>query len=113
MRKIDTKDFKEIVYDFNSDQKSYKNNKPLIIDFYADWCVPCKNLSPILEELEKENDFNVYKVDSEEEYELSEHFNIKSVPTLLFVPVNSEPVSITGSFPKSILMKYINQYFKK
>lgn len=112
MKKINTSDFKEIVYDFNADKKLYKNEKPAIVDFYADWCVPCKNLNPILEELEKENTFHVYKVDSEEEYELSEHFNIRSVPTLLFVPIDGDPVALTGSFPKPTLKKYINQYFK-
>jgi thioredoxin len=112
MKKITTQDFKEIIYDFekNKDFK-FKGNKPAIIDFYAEWCGPCKMIAPVLEELEKDGSFNLYKVDTDEEYELSKHFNIRSIPTILFVPVEGKPVSHTGSFPKSELKKFISKYF--
>lgn len=112
MKKITTKDFKETIYDFEKEKDfNFKGNKPAIIDFYAEWCGPCKMIAPILEELEKEGNFNLYKVDTDEEFELSQKFNIRSIPTILFVPVNGKPIAHTGAFPKSELKKFISKYF--
>lgn len=113
MKKITTKDFKEIIYDFEKvNYLNSKSNKPVIIDFYAEWCNPCKIIASVLDELERENDnFNLYKVDTEEEYELSKHFNIRSVPTIIFVPLKGEPKIHAGAYPKSELKKLINKYF--
>lgn len=114
MKKITTKDFKEMIYDFEKDKDfKSKDNKPVIIDFYAEWCGPCKIIDPILEELEKENNFNLYKVDTDEEYELSKFFNIRSIPTMLFIPVKGEPVAHTGAFPKNEIKKFIAKYFNE
>ncbi len=112
MKKITTNDFKETIYDFEKEKNfTNKGNKPAIIDFYAEWCGPCKVIAPILEELERENNFSLYKVDTDEEYELSKHFNIRSIPTILFVPVKGEPVAHTGAYPKNELKKLITKYF--
>lgn len=112
MKKITTQDFKDIIYDFEKEKDfNYKGSKPLILDFAASWCLPCKTLAPILEELEKENNFTLYKIDVDDEYELSKFFNIRSVPTMLFVPVNGKPIAHTGSYPKGELKKFIVKYF--
>jgi thioredoxin-like negative regulator of GroEL len=67
-------------------------------------------ITPILEDLEKELNFTLYKVDVDEEYELSEHFNIRSIPTLLLIPLKGEPISQTGAFPRAELKKLISKY---
>jgi thioredoxin len=112
MKKLTTKEFKEIVYDFEKEQNfSNKQDKPIIIDFYADWCGPCKVVAPILEDLEKEGTFTLYKVDTDEEYDLSSYFNIRSIPTLIFVPKKGNPVAHMGAYPKGEIKKLINKYF--
>jgi thioredoxin len=114
MKKITTKDFKEIIYDFEKDKDfKFKGNKPVIIDFYAEWCGPCKMVAPVLEELEREGNFTLYKVDVDEEYGLSSIFNIRSIPSILFVPIEGKPIMHTGAFPKSEIKKFIGKYFEE
>ena len=95
--------FKSKVFDFekNTDWK-FEGDKPAVIDFYADWCGPCKMVAPILEELAKEYDgkINIYKVDTEAEQELAGMFGIRSIPSLLFVPMDDKPQMAAGALPK-------------
>jgi len=95
--------FKTKVFDFekSSDWK-FEGTKPAIIDFYADWCGPCKMVAPILEELSKEYEgkLNIYKVDTESEQELASMFGIRSIPSLLFIPLNDKPQMAMGALPK-------------
>ena len=116
MNNLTTVQFKEIIFDISDGKEikkdwNYNGTKPSIVMFSAPWCSPCRTLTPILEDLEKEGNFNLYKVDTDEEYELSKFFNIRSIPTILFVPVKGQPVSHTGAFPKSELKKFIAKYF--
>ena len=117
MKNVTTKEFKDKIFNFDKSKnwkESFKNNgeKSYIIVYSAQWCGPCRMLSPILEELsiEYKDKIEFFKVDVDEEYELSEYFNIRSVPTLLFVPLKGEPVSQTGAFPKTELKKLITKY---
>lgn len=95
--------FKSKVFDFekNTDWK-FEGDKPAVIDFYADWCGPCKMVAPILEELAKEYDgkLNIYKVDTEVEQEIAGMFGIRSIPSILFVPMNDKPQMAAGALPK-------------
>jgi thioredoxin len=105
--------FKEKIHDFsdNSDWK-YKGQKPAIIDFYADWCGPCKAVAPIFEELSDEyaNDITIYKVDTDAEPELSHAFGIQSIPSILFIPMGSNaPMMQRGALPKHVLKKVIDE----
>ena len=112
MNHLTTKEFKETIYDFEKDKNfKYLGNQPCIILCSADWCGPCRTIAPVLEDLEKEGNFTLYKVDVDEEYELSELFNIRSIPTILFVPLKGDPTSHTGSLPKSELKKLVVKYF--
>jgi thioredoxin len=88
-------------YEANKEWK-YEGDKPCIIDFYADWCGPCKMVAPILEELAKEYDgkIDIYKVNTEEEQELAAVFGIRSIPSLLFVPLEGQPQMAMGALPK-------------
>ena len=95
--------FKEKVFDFeNNKDWKFEGEKPCVIDFYADWCGPCKTLAPILEELKNEygDKLEIYKINTEEEKELSSIFGIQSIPSLLFVPQEGQPQMAQGALPK-------------
>lgn len=110
---LTTAQFKELVFDYenNSDWK-YQGNLPAIIDFYADWCGPCKMVAPILEELSNEykDQLVIYKVDTDVEQELSAVFGIQSIPTLLFIGANGEPMMQPGALPKHVFKKVIDEH---
>ena len=101
-------------YEQNKDWK-FEGELPCIIDFYADWCQPCKIVAPILEELSKEYDgkINIYKVNTEEETELAAAFGIRSIPSILFCPADSQPQMAQGALPKETLIKAINDVLLK
>jgi thioredoxin 1 len=93
-------------YEKNKEWK-YEGEKPCIIDFYADWCGPCKMVAPVLEELSKDFDgkINVFKVDTEEQQELASVFGIRSIPSFLFVPSEGQPQMAMGALPKETFVK--------
>jgi thioredoxin 1 len=93
-------------YEQNSEWK-YKGDKPCVIDFYADWCGPCKMVSPILEDLARDFDgkLDIYKVNTEEEQELAAVFGIRNIPSILFVPSTGQPQMAMGALPKDTLIK--------
>ena len=97
-------------YEENNTEWKYLGDKPCIIDFYANWCGPCKMVAPILEELSNEysEDIYIYKVDTEVEEELASVFGIRSIPTMLFCPMNENPQVVAGALPKTELSKIIN-----
>lgn len=103
---LDQKAFIEKVFDFeNSEEWKYIGDKPAIIDFWAAWCGPCRRVSPVLEELAAEygDDIYVYKVNVDEEPEVAQAFGIRSLPTILYVPINEKPQAIMGAAPKAKL----------
>lgn len=110
-------DFLEKVanYEKNPEKWEYLGDKPCLIDFYADWCGPCKMVAPILEELAEEysDDIYIYKVDTEEEQELAMAFNIRSIPSLLFCPIGENPQMAAGALPKSALKEVIDEVLLK
>jgi thioredoxin len=99
-------------YEKNPDRWVYEGDKPCIIDFYADWCGPCKKVSPILRDLAilYKNDIIVYKVDVDTETELAAAFGIRSIPTLLFIPREGEPQIAQGALPREVLVEQIDNY---
>ncbi|MBC7126575.1 MAG: thioredoxin [Bacteroidales bacterium] len=100
--------FKQKVFDYEKNNEwKFEGDKPAIIDFYADWCGPCKMVAPILEELAKEYEgkLNIYKVDTEAEQELAAVFGIRSIPSLLFIPLNDQPQMAMGALPKDTFKK--------
>lgn len=104
--------FKKEIFDYTAEKEwKYKGDKPAIIDFYADWCGPCKAVAPVLEELSDEYADNliIYKVDTEAEQELSSVFQIRSIPSILFVPMGKQPMMQAGALPKTALKEIIEK----
>lgn len=100
---ITKKYFLEKIFDFeNNKEWNFKGKVPAIIDFYADWCGPCKTIAPILEQLSEEygDRLTIYKVDTEAEQELSAAFGIRSIPSMLFCPLGEAPQMANGALPK-------------
>jgi len=113
---LTTESFKEKVYNFeeNPNEWVYKGNKPAIVDYFAEWCGPCKAVAPILEELSEEYEGKVYifKVNVDENPELSQVFGIQSIPSLLFVPMNEQPQMAMGALPKETFKQAISEALK-
>nr|WP_317197601.1 thioredoxin [Polaribacter porphyrae] len=107
--------FLEKVFNYtkNKDWK-FEGKRPALIDFYADWCGPCKMLAPILEQLSKEygDKIDIYKIDTEAEQELSAAFGIRSIPSMLFCPTEGEPQMANGALPKADLERIIADVLK-
>ncbi len=107
--------FKEKVFNFELNKEwKFEGPIPCMIDFYADWCGPCKMVAPVLEELQKEYGSNlvIYKVNTEDERELSAVFGVQSIPSLLFVPVDGQPQMAMGALPKSTFEQAISEVLK-
>ncbi len=112
---LDKSAFINQVFDYEkSSDWAYKGSKPAIIDFYADWCGPCRKLSPLLEELQGDynGEIQIYKVDTEKSKELAAAFGIRSLPTIVFIPLNGEPQAVLGFVPKEQLNKMIADILK-
>jgi thioredoxin len=110
--KMSADTFKNEVFDYTKEQEwKFKGEVPAIIDFYADWCGPCKMVAPILEELSEEykGKLKIYKVDTETEAELSAVFRIRSIPSILFIPMEGKPMMQAGAIPKSALKEVIEE----
>jgi len=107
--------FKEKVFNYEINKEwKYEGSKPCMIDFYADWCGPCKMVAPVLEELQKEygDSIVIYKVDTEDQQELAGMFGIQSIPSLLFVPIDGQPQMAMGALPKQTFIKAISDVLK-
>ncbi|WP_462316999.1 thioredoxin [Marinilabilia sp.] len=107
--------FKEKVFDFeNNKEWKFEGDKPCLIDFYADWCQPCKMVAPILDELSDEYDgkVDIYKIDTEDQRELAGMFGIQSIPSLLFVPTEGQPQMAQGALPKDTFERAIKDVLK-
>ena len=109
-------DFLKKVYDFekNPDEWRYLGSQPAIVDFYADWCGPCRQLSPVLDELAKEysGKLTIYKVNVDNERGLATFFGIRSIPTLLFIPMKGKPQRSLGALSKTELKGIIKDVLK-
>jgi len=113
---LTAQDFKEKVFNYETGKEwKYEGNLPAIVDFYADWCSPCKMVAPILEELalEYSGKIIVYKVNTENEQELASVFGIQSIPTLLFIPKEGQPQAAMGALPRQTFEKVIQDVLLK
>ena len=116
MEHLTKQTFLDKVFNFeqNKDWK-FEGELPCLIDFYADWCGPCKQVAPVLEELSKEYEgkVNIYKVDTEAEQELAGAFGIRSIPSMLFCPKDGQPQMAQGALPKDSFKQAIEEVLLK
>ncbi|HSG67271.1 MAG TPA: thioredoxin [Bacteroidales bacterium] len=112
VKPLGKREFKQKIYDYTfSKEWEYKGDLPAVIDFYADWCNPCKIIAPILNELsvDYEGRVNFYKVNTEKDPQLSKLFGISSIPTLLLIPLDGKPTMVRGAQPKMVLKRNIEK----
>ena len=112
---IDEATFKKEVFDYeNATEWKYLGDKPAIVDFYADWCRPCKQIAPIMEELaeEYEGKIVIYKVNTDKNRNLAAAFGIQSIPSILFIPMEGKPTMGMGAYPKETFEKAIKEILK-
>ena len=112
MENLTSETFREKVYDYTLEAEfTFNGSKPAVVDFYADWCSPCKTIAPILEELSTEiTGADFYKVDVEEENELAARFGIRAVPTILFIPMIGSPTRMSGVVSKDKFKALIKEH---
>ena len=114
---MDKQMFLEKVFDYTSGatEWKYKGDKPCIIDFYANWCGPCRSIAPILKELaaEYKDSIVIYKVDTDKEQELSAAMGIRSLPTVVFIPMNEQPQILVGAAQKEVFQRGIKEVLLK
>ena len=116
MEHLTKETFQEKVFNYEKNKEwQFAGELPCLIDFYADWCQPCKMVAPILEELSKEYDgkLNIYKVNTEDQQELAAAFGIRSIPSLLFCPMGEQPQMAQGALPKDSMKKVIDDVLLK
>lgn len=115
MEFLSKESFIEKVFDYQTEKEwKFKGDKPAIIDFYADWCQPCKTVAPTLESLSEEYNgkLDIYKIDVDKEQELAVTFGIRSIPSILFIPIGDRPQMSAGALPKEVFKKYIEEVLK-
>ncbi len=116
MEHLTKQTFSEKVFNYEANKEwKFEGKLPCIIDFYADWCQPCKIVAPILEELAVEFDgkINIYKVNTEQEVDLASAFGIRSIPSMLFCPAEGQPQMAVGALPRETLIQAINDVLLK
>jgi thioredoxin len=115
MENLTKQTFKEKVFDFEAGEEwKFIGDKPVLIDWYADWCGPCKAIAPVIEELstEYEGKVDIYKVNTESQSELATLFGIRSIPSLLFIPMDGQPQMAAGAVPKESIVKIFKDVLK-
>lgn len=113
---IKTQQFKDSIFDYIHEKDwKYKGDMPCVIDFYTTWCGPCKRLAPIMEELSQTYAGKVrfYKADTEQERELAYVFQIASIPQVLYIPMEGQPILLKGLYPKEEIIRIIDEHLLK
>ena len=113
VKKITTVEFKTLIFDYtHGGEWKFVGDKPAIIDFYADWCKPCKMMSPGYEELSEQYQgfMDFYKIDVDNNNDLAREFQISSIPSTLFIPLNGMPEMAVGALPKADIEDAIKRF---
>ena len=117
VKQLTYKEFTKKVWDFEKDPSTfvYKGKLPAVIDFYADWCGPCRRVAPIMEKMAEEYDGKllVYKVNVDQEKELSAAFEVKSIPMVLFIPMEGQPMMQVGAMQEAEYKKVVEEHLIK
>ena len=110
--KITQEQFKELIFDYSDTAAVYKGKKSVIVDFYADWCGPCRKMAPVIDELANDyaDDIVFYKINVDENKEIARWFDIRNIPTLLFIKSKNRPQKTIGGYEKAQLKEIIDTY---
>ncbi len=114
LRHITNEEFQKEIFDYkNNTEWQFEGNVPILIDFYATWCAPCKKVAPVLEELQQQyqGKVKIYKVNIDKEKELAGVFGVSSVPTFLFIPSKGKPTMAKGALPKETFQQAFHELF--
>ena len=108
---IDQDQFKELIADWNSDDWVMRSERPVVIDFYADWCGPCKRLAPRLRQIAQiyNGEVDFYRIDVDDNPQIADAFQVRNIPMLLICPLQGEPKVVTGLYPMNEYIRVINQ----
>jgi thioredoxin len=108
---INQQQFRELIADWTARDWVMVSEHPVVVDFYADWCQPCKRLEPILRQVAQhyEGKVDFYRINVDENSEISDVFQIRSVPYLLICPLKGEPMNVIGVYPQREFIRVINQ----
>lgn len=113
VRNIDAAFMRQHIFDYkeNPGKFIFKGQRPAILDFYADWCGPCRSLSPKIAELAKKykGEIDVYKVNVDDERELAQVFGVRSIPMLLFIPMQGTPMQSLGNLSMEQLEQSVDK----
>ena len=112
VKKLNTAEFKKEIWNYSSNKDwKYLGDKPAIIDLFATWCPPCKKLSPILDEIQKQygKKIQIYKIDVDKDPEIAQLFKASSIPMMIFIPKNGKPFSVTGLRPKEQIEQILKE----
>jgi thioredoxin 1 len=115
MEHLTKETFLQKVFDYEKNQEwNFTGELPAVIDFYADWCAPCRMVAPVLEDLSREyaGKVNIYKIDTEKEQELASVFGIRSIPSILFIPKGDKPQMAMGALPKEAFVEAFETVLK-
>jgi thioredoxin len=117
VKQLTYKEFTKKVWDFEKDPSTfvYKGKLPAVIDFYADWCGPCRRVAPIMEKLATEYDGKllVYKINVDQEKDLASAFQVKSIPMVLFIPLEGQPMMQVGAMQEAEYKKVVEEHLIK
>ena len=114
METLNIETFKAKIFDFQKNKEwKFNGSRPAIIDFYADWCAPCRALAPVLEEVAQQysGQVDVFKVNTETDPELAALFEVRGIPAILFIPTNGEPAMSSGFMPLESFQTAISELF--
>ena len=111
VQNIDQDQFKELIADWGAKDWVMRSERPAIIDFYADWCAPCKRLEPRLRQIAQiyNGEVDFYRVDVDDNPDIAAAFQIRNIPCLLICPLDGEPKTVTGLYPLNEYIRVFNQ----
>ena len=112
---INQDQFREVIADWSAVEWEMLNPRPVVVDFYADWCQPCKRLEPMLRQIAQhyKGTVDFYRINVDENSDIADVFQIRSIPFLLICPLKGEPKSVIGVYPQQELIRVFNQAFEQ
>jgi thioredoxin len=108
---INQDQFRDLIADWNARDWVMRSPRPVVVDFYADWCLPCRRLEPMLRQIAQHynGEVDFYRINVDRNSDIADVFQIRSIPFLLVCPMDGEPKSIIGIYPQQEFIRVINQ----